>query len=196
MSTSVHIVKHLLYGTIIVLLGAVSAFGLTMVAVQIVDDAADLPRSWALMMAVAMGLVALSVSMRARAARELQRQVDRMQWTHTERAIAGVAEANRRHAERLHAMMQARLYELGLQFSAAERGQLAESVEQLHAVRTILVDWRERAERNGTAELGVEDVAEPLALLDLAAATMADVALGSPLPPSPTPRPCTRDIHG
>lgn len=190
MRTSVHIVKHLLFGTVIVLLGAVSACALAMAAVQIVDDAPEIPRSWYLATAVAMGAVALAVSIRARAARELQRQVDRMQWTHSERTLIGVAETNRRHADRLHAETMARLYELGLTFSAVERGRLAEAVEQLHAARSILTTW---AEYETPDKLPAStDMREPVALLELAMDTLADVAL-NPLPPSPVPCTCVPD---
>lgn len=100
-----------------------------------------------------------------------------------------IGEANRRHAERLarNAMQQGdsaltillRLDERTRNFTTAERAQVAEVIEQIAAVASILDDWRDRAAQNAPVVFEVHEVtldttamAEPSALLDLAADTL------------------------
>lgn len=174
---AVRVVRNILFGTLIVLLGTVIVVAVCMSAIQIFDDAPQIPDSWYLAVAVAMGVVAIGVSVRARAERELQRQVDRMCWTHTERALALSTETTRRLSERLTERVMAGLMQIETRtrgLASIERAQAGEALEQVEAVRSILQDLRDR----DLPLLGVtqEALTESSALLALAASTLADVS--------------------
>lgn len=174
---AIRVVRNILMGTLIVLLGTITVLAIIMSAIQLYDDAPQIPDSWYLGLAVAMGVVAIGVSVRARAERELQRQVDRMQWTHTEQALQLTTETTRRLAERLNERTMSMLTKIEIRTRGLvdnERARAAEALEQVEAVRSILSDLRERD--LPLLSVTQEGLTESSALLALAASTLADVS--------------------
>lgn len=174
---AIRVVKNLLFGTVVVLIGTVIVVAAGLAAIQVYGDAPQIPDSWYLAVAIAMAVVAIGVSVRARAAQELQRQVDRMCWTHTERALEISTETTRRLAEKLNDKTLAALAEIEARtrgLTSIERAQAGEALEQVEAVRSILQDLRDRD--LPLLSVTQEALTESSALLTLAASTLADVA--------------------
>lgn len=129
-----------------------------------------------------LAVVALTSSRSVRAHREHQEIASTLFLMSA--TLRTIGDANRRHADRLagHAMtILLRLDERTRAFTTAERAQVMEVVEQIHAVQSILTDWQERATQNApvvfevrelTLALDSNALAEPAALLDLATDTL------------------------